>query len=642
MGHTQMARLSLLAALFAASAGSTRARVPAVSSDDEYCDGEDDCLYDGDAASCYAASGETDIDDAALAVAREFVLQNGGYAHDESCSAQDDDLDGFGASDLDGFDAFGAFRAAAGAAAGVEKATALAIVLLVIEHGAAPFDDPEVVSLCRALDGDARESLLASLDEYFGDFYDTASLELNALRALLGKAGARGDALLWRSAWGADGDDPSYLMEQLARFDDDDVIELWIDVVFGLLVFGIACLVSAAARRAYRAAAPEDARPAARPCPAPKARGARQADDEHKPHKPQSRTKPPHHAKPAAANGAAKDAAATLANPQGKSSSAARRERRKKTQRGTKPLAANADADAADDASAEPAPVEEPPTQESPTPTAAPLTAAPGDGPSSWILVDEAEPAVDDADARRNGADDDADALLVDPLLALGAEARAAAHGEATRLDQAFARGDADSAELPDHADKALSSSGPVARRAEASPAGAARGLPSAPPGRADRADVTRQAPADSLWNAAAAPWEQRDSPRRPLDGLALDGLVPPRPASPDSSVAASIKVLPLPRTVDEAALRAAFERYGGVVGARVFRDADPPHGYVDFADRSAAVAAAFDAHGRDDLFFENERVACIVRERAVHANDSRSLLRSKRDTRAHRTDSFP
>ena len=101
----------------------------------------------------------------------------GGGGDDESCSGDYEDY-----GDVD---AFGAFRAAAAAAAGVEKATALAIVLLVIEHGAAPFDDPEVVALCRALAPEARESLVSSLEEYFGDFYETAAVELGALRYAL-------------------------------------------------------------------------------------------------------------------------------------------------------------------------------------------------------------------------------------------------------------------------------------------------------------------------------------------------------------------------------------------------------------------------------------------------------------------------
>ena len=45
--------------------------------------------------------------------------------------------------------------------------------------------DGEVVALCRSLDPEARESLVSSLEEYFGDFYDTAAVELGALRYAL-------------------------------------------------------------------------------------------------------------------------------------------------------------------------------------------------------------------------------------------------------------------------------------------------------------------------------------------------------------------------------------------------------------------------------------------------------------------------
>ena len=130
----------------------------------------------------------TPSDDAALAVAR--CVLGGGGGDDESCSGDYEDY-----GDVD---AFGAFRAAAAAAAGVEKATALAIVLLVIEHGAAPFDDPEVVALCRALAPEARESLVSSLEEYFGDFSRRPAVELGALRyALLSTEERRARSPRW-------------------------------------------------------------------------------------------------------------------------------------------------------------------------------------------------------------------------------------------------------------------------------------------------------------------------------------------------------------------------------------------------------------------------------------------------------------
>ena len=189
------------------------------------------------------------FDDAALAVAREFVLGGGG-GDDESCSGDYEDY-----GDVD---AFGAFRAAAAAAAGVEKATALAIVLLVIEHGAAPFDDPEVVALCRALAPEARESLVSSLEEYFGDFYETAAVELGALRYALLSTEERRAAVAEMAAARPYGEalpeEATMLLERLGAgglFEaDDDSVELWIDVVFFLLVFGVLCALSAALRRA--------------------------------------------------------------------------------------------------------------------------------------------------------------------------------------------------------------------------------------------------------------------------------------------------------------------------------------------------------------------------------------------------------
>ena len=158
--------------------------------------------------------------DAALAVAREFVLSGAGDGDGESCAG---DFDDYG-----DVDAYGAFRAAAAAAAGVEKATALAIVLLVIEHGAAPFDDPEVVALCRALEPEARESLVASLEEYFGDFYDTAAVELGALRyALLSAEERRAAVAEMAAAHPYDGlpEEASLLLERLGAgglFEGDD------------------------------------------------------------------------------------------------------------------------------------------------------------------------------------------------------------------------------------------------------------------------------------------------------------------------------------------------------------------------------------------------------------------------------------
>ncbi|KAK7232618.1 hypothetical protein SO694_00035163 [Aureococcus anophagefferens] len=143
----------------------------------------------------------------ALAVAREFVLSNAGDGA-ESCGA--------GGDDYGDVDAYGAFSARPRPRA--EKATALAIVLLVIEHGAAPFDDPEVVALCRSLDPDARESLVSSLEEYFGDFYDARrrASSSGALRYALLSNEEKRAAMAEMSAHGYDAlpEEASFLLER--------------------------------------------------------------------------------------------------------------------------------------------------------------------------------------------------------------------------------------------------------------------------------------------------------------------------------------------------------------------------------------------------------------------------------------------
>lgn len=285
-----------------------------------------------------AVADECAYDDTALAVAREFV--------DELDECVDED-------------AYGAFRAAAGSAAGVEKATALAIVLLVIEHGAAPFDDPEVVALCRSLDRAGRESLVASLEEYFGDFYETAAVELGSLR---------------------------YALEE-----EPEDVDLWVDIVFFLVVFGVACGLSALLRRLFKFAV-KDAKPVKK-----------------------------------------------------------RRKKHKKPQ---------------------------------------------------LVVSSDSEP---------------------EPVI-------------------------------------------------------------------------------------------QEEPPE------------PPKPPPPTLTTVFSVKVVPLPPDVQDDDLRRTFARYGGVVGARVFGHASPPHGYVDFECRADAVAAAFHAHG-SFLVGDAVQVACIVRERTLSSDSTSDFL---------------
>lgn len=384
------------------------------------------------------------LDEAALAVAREFVLDS------ESCESDDS------YEVLEEADAYGAFRAAAAAAAGVEKATALAIVLLVIEHGAAPFDDPEVVALCRSLDRASRDSLVTSLEDYFGDFYDTAALELGSLRYAL--------------------------LHDDSEFDEDEV-DLWIDVVFFLVIFGAACGLSAALRTFYRlASAPRDK---ASPAPNSATRTTRRRQRQHKKHPPREKSS-------------------------------------KKSD--------------------------------------------------------------------MSSSDDDDDALPLPPVVAPDKQPSAPQRSSQTPPQR------------NNHHQKAIAKAAPP----EAKP-------PPAPPQRRRRPSTAAPAPA------------HRALPRLPLDlaakvdrrSFAEAALGQAKP------VAASVKVVPLPPHVGEDDLRARFARYGGVVGARVFGHADPPHGYVDFECRADAVAAAFDAHGRS-LFLDNDlgRVACIVRERAASDSD--------------------
>ena len=70
---------------------------------------------------------------------------------------------------------------------------------------------------------------------------------------------------------------------------------------------------------------------------------------------------------------------------------------------------------------------------------------------------------------------------------------------------------------------------------------------------------------------------------------------------------------MPVPPNCGDDLLAEAFARYGSsVVGARVVFDRVAPYGYVDFATRSAAVAAAFQTHGAE-LFSGGGSVSCIV-----------------------------
>ncbi|KAJ8599251.1 hypothetical protein CTAYLR_006208 [Chrysophaeum taylorii] len=351
------------------------------------------------------------------AVLREFVVEK------EECAAAEVVVED---------DAFGAFRAAAVSAAGVEKATALAIVLLVIEHGAAPFDDPEVVALCRSLDRPSRESLLASLEDYFGDFYESASLELGALR---------------------------YALEDEPEEEEED--ELWIDIFFFLIVFGVACALSAAVRRLSRLSKPK------------------------------------------------------------------KKKRQKLKKKKT---------------------------------------------PKLLLIVEEEE-----------SSDDELEEVVREPS--------------------------------PEPDPKPNKRKQPK-KETKPSP------KPPAPP-------KPRRRPSPVV----RLPQRPQEASKQPVVGSLVDcrsfaeALAPTKK---HQQVVASVKVVPLPPRVRDRDLENRFARYGGVVGARVFGDADPPHGYVDFSCRADAVAAAFDAHGRA-LFSttttttasgDDGRVACIVRERALSDSD--------------------
>ena len=438
--------------------------------------------------------------DAALAVAREFVLSNAGDGA-ESCGA--------GGDDYGDVDAYGAFRAAASAAAGVEKATALAIVLLVIEHGAAPFDDPEVVALCRSLDPDARESLVSSLEEYFGDFYDSAAVELGALRYALLSNEEKRAAMAEMSAHGYDAlpEEASFLLERLGGggfFEDDDVVELWIDVLFFLLVFGALCALSAMLRRAYSLAA--------------RARALRASERE---------------------EAREKEAAEERAS---------RRRRRGEARSGAK----------------KPPPRPRPKSPERPGDDAAPSSAS-----SSSSSSDDDAPeangfgAAAAAPRHRNGG---AAARGGRPKAKAREAARAAPAAPPTpRADKKKApkgepkaaerrsRGDERRAKAQQRADRDKASS-PRPPQPAAAPAPASRVNAWAAP------DPPRPPPqtAPGLGSPPAAP----RSPR----GVA------PRAAPRPPDVAASVKVLPVPPGATGGDLVAAFARYGGVLGARVDR----------------------------------------------------------------------
>eukprot|EP00630_Chrysocystis_fragilis_P004906 CAMPEP_0197393850 /NCGR_PEP_ID=MMETSP1165-20131217/4551_1 /TAXON_ID=284809 /ORGANISM="Chrysocystis fragilis, Strain CCMP3189" /LENGTH=448 /DNA_ID=CAMNT_0042919527 /DNA_START=44 /DNA_END=1390 /DNA_ORIENTATION=+ len=393
-------------------------------------------------------AGES-LDEAALAVAREFVA-------DETCATSYELLEEA--------DAYGAFRAAAAAAAGVEKATALAIVLLVIEHGAAPFDDPEVVSLCRSLDRASRDSLVSSLEDYFGDFYDSAALELGSLRYAL-------------------------LHEDDDSLEED--VELWIDVAFFMCVFGVACGLSAVLRNFYRLAA-------------------------------------------------SAGVAAT---------SVAKQPRRRAKPRKKKPLVAASGED---------------------------------ESVSEEAAADSEEEEESEEEPPRRASFEEEDSSSRE-------ENSASAYSQ--RRPPRTARAPKRPAKLPEK----------PPRRRRHHPGSQTLGLPP-------------RAPSPS----AAPPQQQKPSLSSKVDRRSFaEALSATKPPPEQPVVAASVKVVPLPPEIGDAQLRARFARYGGVVGARVFGDADPPHGYVDFERRADAVAAAFDAHGRSLFSLDTDnRVACIVRER--------------------------
>lgn len=420
---------------------------------------------------------------------------------------------------LEEADAYSAFRAAAAAAAGVEKATALAIVLLVIEHGAAPFDDPEVVALCRALDRESRESLVRSLEDYFGDFYDTASLELGSLRY----------ALLH--------DDDEDVLFEPALLDED--VELWIDVLFFLVVFGAACALSAALRTFYRLASAH-----------------------------------PH-------------TSDKLTHPAVKATSRRRTKQRKKV-------------------------------------VLTSLGASKSDPPTSPPTASSTPNGDDNRKQEHESDDDDEEDIVPAPTAAAARSVPQQAQPQRWKK-----------AHRPHHhkeyrslsKDGALSddttpSTTAIAVVSEAS-AAAAGHHPSPQPQRALTPPRRKKPAPPASTPQARRPIDFASSKvdRRSFAEAALGTAKPTEP--PPSIVAASVKVVPLPPDVCDEDLRARFARYGGVVGARVFGDADPPHGFVDFECRADAVAAAFDAHGRS-LFVDSDfgRVACIVRERALSDSD--------------------
>lgn len=519
------------------------------------------------------------FDDAALAVAREFVLGGGGADGDESCSGEYDDY-----TDVD---AFGAFRAAAAAAAGVEKATALAIVLLVIEHGAAPFDDPEVVALCRALAPEARESLVSSLEEYFGDFYETAAVELGALRYALLSTEERRAAVAEMAATRPYGEalpeEASLLLERLGAgglFEaDDDSVELWIDVVFFLLVFGVLCALSAALRRACSLA--------------------------HRSRRPQ-------------ADRQADDAVARLLAEDDRE----RKARLKRTGRA--------------------------PRARSPRPV---------------IPTRSPSPSLTASDASSSEAE------MPDLPLRNGKPSRPAARPKTARDASGSKRGGPlrtkkKAAEASKLAEEKKPSRRARAREKSAQKAAAAAAIAAtAPPPPITTPLVVQpqplkpqpvtplqdaRPPPASVWASPDPPHQQvlpvqppfqqlppgfNDSYSSPEASRLHSPQQPLRQMHPPPVLvaAARVKVMPVPANCGDDLLAEAFARYGSsVVGARVVFDRVAPYGYVDFATRSAAVAAAFQTHGSE--LFGMHSVSCIVvsntaRDRA--GSQDRVLLNS-------------
>ena len=124
-------------------------------------------------------------------------------------------------------------------------------------HGAAPFDDPEVVALCRALARKRAKASSRRSRSTLGLLRD-GRCRVGALRYALLSTEERRAAVAEMAAARPYGEalpeEATMLLERLGAgglFEaDDDSVELWIDVVFFLLVFGVLCALSAALRRA--------------------------------------------------------------------------------------------------------------------------------------------------------------------------------------------------------------------------------------------------------------------------------------------------------------------------------------------------------------------------------------------------------